>query len=160
MCRPFISLLDFFGFSFLFFFFCFFFVCAPHLSPKLSQCLLYSISHFFLFYFMRTITYRNTQKKKISFEFVQEDHTRTSKGRREGLSRREKRKTSRVVLKTFFSRAFEEGFFFARREEEEEEEEVVHSFVRVIFFFSKGRSKKGVALSRFPKRKARETNAR
>ena len=112
-------------------------MCAPHLSPKLSQCLLYSISHFFLFYFMRTITYRNTQKKKISFEFVQEDHTRTSKGRREGLSRREKRKTSRVVLKTFFSRAFEEGFFFARREEEEEEEEeVVHSFVRVIFFFS------------------------
>ena len=66
------------------------------------------------------------------------------------------------MLKTFFSRAFEEGFFFARREEEEEEEEeVVHSFVRVIFFFfSKGRSKKGVALSRFPKRKARETNAR
>ena len=79
---------------------------------------------------------RIVTQKKISFEFVQEDHTRTSKGRREGLSRREKRKTSRVVLKTFFSRAFEEGFFFARREEEEEEEEVVHSFVRVIFFFS------------------------
>ena len=78
--------------------------------------------------------------------------------RDERVSRREKRKTSRV-LKTFFSRAFEEGFFFARREEEEEEE-VVHSFVRVIFFFSKGRSKKGVALSRFPKRKARETNER
>ena len=52
----------------------------------------------------------------------------------------------------------------------------MHSFVRVIFFFfskgrskkgvalffffSKGRSKKGVALSRSPKRKARETNAR
>ena len=94
---------------------------------------MFIIFHITLFLVLFCANNYVTQKKKsLSFEFVQEDHTRTSKGRREGLSRREKRKTSRVVLKTFFSRAFEEGFFFARREEEEE---VVHSFVRVIFFF-------------------------
>ena len=104
---------------------------------------------------MRTII--NTKNKKSPLNLFKK--TTHGPRRDERVSRREKRKTSRV-LKTFFSRAFEEGFFFARREQEEEEE-VVHSFVRVIFFFfSKGRSKKGVALSRSPKRKARETNAR
>ena len=139
-------------------------MCAPHLSPKLSQCL-YIPYHTFLFYFMRTITYRNTQKKKISFRFVQEDHTRTSKGRRRSLE--EKRKTSRVVLKTFFSSV--RGRVFSR----EERRRRSRAFIRSgDFFFSKGRSKrvlryflkgafkKGVALSRSPKRKARETNAR
>ena len=109
-------------------------MCSTPLSKALSVFIIFHITLFLVLFCANN--YVTQKKKSLSFEFVQEDHTRTSKGRREGLSRREKRKTSRVVLKTFFSRAFEEGFFFARREEEEEEEEVVHSLVRVIFFFS------------------------
>ena len=84
---------------------------------------------------MRTV---NTKKRR-----PHADLEGTTRGSLEERSE----KTSRV-LKTFFSRAFEEGVFFARREEEEEEEEEegVHSFVRVIFFFSqRGVQKKGVA---------------
>ena len=129
ICRPFT--LDFL-LVFLFFFFCFFF--APHLSPKLSQFLYHTFSCFIL------CEQLLTQKKNLSFEFVQEDHTRTSKGR-EGLSKREAKNIAGVE-DVFFSSVRGRVFFRAKRRRRRRRRS--RAFIRSgDFFFLKGAFKKG-----------------